>query len=206
MSISWIVFVGGRITLPVIAGIALGVVMIIAFAIVFNSPSGSNSSTLPRISSRDTIHIVENELQRFTNEVGMKYGVDYRITDIAIDVPKFANYTLTYVSFKEFEEKNMKLPLVYVNSNGTVFHILENGSSEYVGECHTGLFTYCGSRPPFELGYEGRLVYGMEVLALSKDNLKESLFYIVDAMNGEIVDSTHVRYEKVQQGLKLPPT
>jgi hypothetical protein len=128
------VFVGSRIALAVITGLAAGIIMIIVFAVAFNSQSLTTPST-SRISSQEAIHIVENDLQRFNNEVGSKYGVDYRISDIAIGVPKFANYTPSYVPFEEFKEKDMKLPLVHVGSNDniTVTRISENGSSEYIG-------------------------------------------------------------------------
>jgi hypothetical protein len=158
-------------------------------------PASSLFPTSAKLSQDDALDIVENDIQRWNSETGTKYGVDYRITDIAVNVPKFANYTPSYVSFEEFKERDMKLPVVYVSSNGTVIHVLENGTSEYVGECHTGLLTYCGYRPPFELGYEERLVYGVEILALSRDNPKVPLFFLVDAMNGQIVDSTFVRGE-----------
>ena len=192
---------GSRITLLVIAGLVVGIIMIIVFATAFNSQSSTTSST-PRISSQEAIDIVENDLKRVTNEVGSKYGVEYiRITGIAVDVPKFANYTPSYVPIEEFKEKDMKLPLVRVGSNDniTVTRIFENGSSEYIGECHTSLLTYCGYRPPFELGYEGRLVYGIEMLVMSNDNPKTSLFYVVDATNGQIVDSTYVRMQNSQK-------
>jgi hypothetical protein len=191
-------------SIPVIAGLSIGILLIVIFALVsFNS---SSKSTFSELSSDDAIRIVENDLKRVTEEIGSKYGVDYVIiTGIAVDVPKFANYTPSYVPFEEFKEKHMKLPLVYVSSNDTVIHILENGSSQHIGQCHTGLLTYCGYRPPFELGYKGRLIYGVEMLVSSDDNMKTPLFYVIDAKNGQIVDSTYVRYEKEQQGLKLLP-
>ena len=115
----------GRISLPVFAGLAVGIGMIFILAIVFNSLNNSTSPTSPRISSDDSIRIVGNDILRWNREV----GINYTVTDIAISVPKFSNYVPTYVPFKEFKEKDMRLPLVYVgsNSNVTVTRIFENG-------------------------------------------------------------------------------
>jgi hypothetical protein len=189
--------VDNRITVVVIAALSIGILLMVIFALMPFILLGN--SAISGLSSDDAVRIVENDLQRRNS---------YRITDIAVDVPKFANYTLTYVSFNEFREHNMTLPLIRVGSNDnlTVTRIFENGSSEYVGECGTGFLTYCGYRPPFELDYEGKLVYEIEILASSNDNPKETLFYVVDAMDGEIVDSTLLRNDKVQQGLKILPT
>lgn len=194
---------GGRISPPVIAGLIVGIGLIIILAVFVNLSTSSISPVTPKISSDDAIHIVGNDILKWNRE----HGINFTVTDIAIDVPRFSNYSPTYVSYQEFKKQDMKLPLVFVSPNDTIIQILENHTSKIVGQCHAGLrfLTYCGYLAPFELGYKGRLVYGVEMLGLSNDNQKEKRFYVVDAMNGQIVDSTYVRYVKEQQGVRLLP-
>jgi hypothetical protein len=176
-----------------VSGIGIGTAasMILYFYAIQSSP---DSPATPRISSSDAIHIAENDIDRWNSVDGKKYGVNYRITDIAVNPPRVLNETLDYIPIEEFRQEGGKLPLVYVSSNNrTVLRIYENGTSENIGQCNTALSTYCGYLPPFKLDYQGRLVYGVHIQGLSKDDLKEPLFFLVDAKNGQIVDSTFAR-------------
>jgi hypothetical protein len=141
----------------------------------------------PRISQYDAIRIVESDFK------ARQIGYD-RITGIIV------NESSGYVPFKDFEEKNLLLPLVYVHPNGTLFHIAAS-DYENLGQCDGGLHAYCGFLEPYDFDYNGRLVYGVEVLLWDRDTGDDArgfpFLYIVDAVNGEIVDSTFLRDEKL---------
>lgn len=148
----------------------------------------------PELSTADAMRTIQDDLDKWNRDYGPDYDVTYRVTDIAINRTTVAQQTLGYVSFEEFNDTNMKLPLVYIHPNGTVLLASENGY-ENMGECGAGLSTYCGYLWPFNFDYQGRLVYGAEVLA-SNGSTKEPLFYVVDAVNGQIVDSTFLRMQQ----------
>lgn len=99
-----------------------------------------------------------------------------------------------YVPMDEFRGSNLKLPLVYVHPNDTLFMITDDGYQNR-GVCNSGIYAYCGYLPHFSFNYGSRLVYGVEVLIESDEALA---MYIIDASNGEIVDSTFLRREWVR--------
>lgn len=145
--------------------------------------------TFPRrLSQDDVISIIENDFKSRQNDYDRINGI-------------IVNNTSGYVRIEEFEEKNLKLPLVYIHPNGTHFHVTDMGY-ENIGECNGGLIAYCGYMPPYNFDYKGKLVYGVEVLLFNEDNLPDvdyargfPFLYIVDANTGEIVDSTFLREE-----------
>lgn len=98
------------------------------------------------------------------------------------------------------------MPLVYVHPNGTLIQLTRN-ASENIGYCNSGLFAYCGYLEPYYFDFKGRLVYGVEVLLWHGDvggeARGEPFMYVVDAVDGNIVDSTFLRtehYKETQEG------
>jgi hypothetical protein len=152
------------------------------------TPSIPNSA---KLTQDEAIRIVENDF--------MSRQSDYdRINGIIV------NNTSGYVRIEEFQEKNLTLPLVYVHPNGSLILITDNGY-ENIGGCNSGRSAYCAYLDPYYFDYKGRLVYGVEVLLWNQDNPPEAesgrgfpFLYIVDAMNGEIVDSTFLRSEHIK--------
>ncbi|GEM_PF-3556655 len=147
------------------------------------------------LSQDDAILIVENDFRSRQNEYD-------RITGI------IAHKADRYVPIEEFKDHNMKLPLVYVHPNGTLFDATANGY-ENVGQCNSGRTAYCGFLDPYFFDYRGRLVYGVEVLLWDGDNPPEAesgrgipFLYIVDADSGKIVDSSFLRAESKGQSLE----
>lgn len=140
-----------------------------------------------RISQEDAIRIAE---------VDLKVRLDdfHGITKIIV------NNTSDYVPFDEFEEKNLELPLVWVNSNDTLLRVTQDGH-ENMGQCDSGLTAYCGYLPPFDFSYRGKLVYGVEVVASYNEDYGVPFLYIIDAVTGDIVDSTFLRDEKIHEGV-----
>lgn len=145
----------------------------------------------PRITQYDAIRIVESDFKARQSDYD-------RITGIIV------NNTSGYVRIEEFRERNLTLPLVYVAPNGDLIRITDDGY-ENTGACNLGLHAYCGYLEPYNFDYRGRLVYGIEVFLSDTDNPPEAEFgrgfpflYIVDANNGEIVDSTFLRDEKIR--------
>jgi hypothetical protein len=116
----------------------------------------------------------------------------YRIIGIS------ANASLTdlnYVSLDEFYARNLTVPLVYIHPNQSLIQALGNGQYHKIGQCTTGLVSYCGYLIPFELNYKEHLVYSVEVMTTQGNDGQVGLFYLIDAMNGKIVDSNFVRSE-----------
>jgi hypothetical protein len=161
------------------------------FTFLYFSMTYSVDTSIPTsamLSQDDAIRIVENDF--------MSRQSDYdRITGIIV------NNISGYVRIEEFRDKNLTLPLVYVHPNGTLIQITDDGY-ESIGGCNTGLSAYCAYLEPYNFDYKGRLVYGVEVLLSYEDNPPEAdsgrgfpFLYIVDAMNGEILDSTFLREE-----------
>lgn len=155
------------------------------FSVSLLTPSTAN------LSPDEAIRIVENDFKNRQSEYD-------RITGIIV------NNTSGYVRIEEFRKRNLTLPLVYVHPNGTLLRITLDGYED-MGGCNTGLFAYCGYLEPFNFDYKGGLVYGVEVLLWNMENPPEAEFgrgvpflYIVDANNGEIVDSTFLRDEHIR--------
>ena len=149
-------------------------------------PMDKTIPTLPRLSSYEAIQMVEKDFKSRQSDYDRINGI-------------VANATSGYVRVEEFWFKNLPLPLVYAHPNGTLFHITDNGY-ENMGGCNSGLIAYCSYLPPYNFDYKGRLVYGVEVLLSNEENLPSvdyargfPFLYIVDANNGEIVDSTFLR-------------
>lgn len=141
-----------------------------------------NSITIPtaRISQAQAIQIVENDLKnRFSDFNGIRSIV----------------YNDTYIPFSEFLAKNKELPLVYVHPNGTLIPII-NGTHTFRGACLVAYGTYCAFLPPFSLDYKSRLMYGLDIsYERSSMNRGTPDFYAVDAVSGDIVDSSFLRSE-----------
>ncbi|HKU50521.1 MAG TPA: hypothetical protein VJP79_11260 [Nitrososphaera sp.] len=178
------------IGLPVIAGLAVGISLVIILSVYVDERGSLGEHRSARISQDDAISIVEANLKDWNNHEGVVYGINYTIADIAIDVPKTLGGHTTYISISEFEKQEVKLPLVYLSDNGTLI-LVENGRDTIIRQCINGLDYYCGYLWPFEIDYRESMFYSVQILALAKD--KEQLFFWVDANSGEIVDSTFVR-------------
>lgn len=146
--------------------------------------------TSAKLSQDEAMRIVENDFRSRQTEYDRINGI-------------IVNNTSGYVKIEEFRERNLALPLVYVNPNSSLIRITEDGY-ENIGRC-SGLHAYCGYLEPYNFDYKGRLVYGVEVLLWNMDNPPEAesgrgfpFLYIVDANNGEIVDSTFLRGEHIR--------
>lgn len=171
------------------------------FILLYFSITYSPQHVIPmvaKLNQDEAIRIVENDFRNRQSDYD-------RITGIMV------NNTSGYVRIEEFHQKNLKLPLVYVHPNSTLIHITDDGYKN-MGRCNTGLSAYCAYLEPYNFDYEGRLVYGVEVLLGNQDNPPEAesgrglpFLYIVDAMNGEIVDSTFIREEAYLQRQYTPP-
>ncbi|MCI0562537.1 MAG: hypothetical protein MN733_28970 [Nitrososphaera sp.] len=133
-------------------------------------------TTEPRLTQDDAIRIADADLSsRLDDYDGIKGIID--------------NEMARYVPFEEFNRENLGLPLIYVHPNGSLIHITANGYRN-MGYCSSGLFAYCGYLPPYSFDTTGKLVYAVEV----KTDVDVILFmYIIDAMDGKIVDSTFLR-------------
>ena len=149
-------------------------------------PMDKTIPTLTKLSQYDAIQIVEKDFKIRQSDYDGINGI-------------VVNATSGYVRIEEFWFKTLELPLVYTHPNGTLFRITGNGY-ENMGECNSGLIAYCGYLPPYNFDYKGRLLYGIEVLLSSEENLPDvdyargfPFLYIVDANSGEIVDSTFLR-------------
>lgn len=93
-----------------------------------------------------------------------------------------------YVPAEEFHRNNMQLPLIYIHPAGTLVFV--NGTDIAPGYyCDSGLYPYCGFAPPFNLNSKGRLIYGVDIVW----NSGAPDIFAVDAVTGEIVDSTSLR-------------
>jgi hypothetical protein len=161
------------------------------FILLYFSTTHSISSTIPtsaKLSQDEAIRIVENDFRNRQSEYDRINGI-------------IVNSTSGYVKIEEFRERHLKLPLVYVDPNGNLIRITV-GDYVNIGRCDTGTTAYCGYLEPYGFDYKGRLVYGVEVLLWNMDNPPEAdlgrgfpFLYIIDANNGEIVDSTFLRSE-----------
>lgn len=138
---------------------------------------------LPKISQTEAIKTVENDLK---NHVKNSTKI-LRIVDDVGDQQK-------YIPFSEFQTNNKILPLVFVSTNGTLLTI-NNASLRINGWCNMGTYTYCGYMQPFNLDYKSRLVYGLDIIYGDNDADMQPAFYAVDAVSGEIVDSSFLRSE-----------
>jgi hypothetical protein len=159
----------------------------VMFALLYVSMTYSVAFVLPTaaLSQDDAISTVENDFRSRQTEYD-------RIT--AIIAPDEAD---RYVPINEFRDRDLKLPLVYVHPNGTLFDITETGYKNGV-QCSSGLTAYCGFLDPYFFDYRVRLVYGVEVLSWNSDVIGARGFpflYIVDATSGKIVDSSFLRHE-----------
>ena len=145
----------------------------------------------PRITQDKAIKIAEDDLKKHVGSDNYK-GI------ILIIV----NRTSGYVPFDKFHSQNLTIPLVYVHHNGSLTDIDRNnkGNTKNLGQCNDGLTAYCSFLPPFNFDYRGRLVYGVEVVASYDDINGIPFLYILDANSGEIVDSTFLRDEKLDEG------
>lgn len=181
--------------LALVAGVGI-VLAILYFGIKYPTNPNSAIPTSPRISTIKAIQIIQDDINKQTRRYLGYNQVSVRITDIAINRTKIAQNGLAYVSLEDFNKKNMKLPLVYINPNRTVFLVDESGYRS-MGECYTGLSTYCGYLPPYNLHYQNRLLYGAELQVAETGKNKGPEVYAVDAINGEIVDSYWLRNDKV---------
>jgi hypothetical protein len=173
---------------PVAAGLAVGICLIAIFSFTFK-PLSTKIAT-PSISQEQAIKIVDNDLRQRL--------VDYRSIERII-----VNNTSGYVSIEEFRSKNMILPLVYVSPSGQLV-LLNSGINETapgqknLGFCTSPLDAYCGFLPHFNFDYRGKVVYGIEVIASYDDAYGVPFLYIVDGVDGDIVDSTFLRDEKIR--------
>jgi hypothetical protein len=138
----------------------------------------------PRISQEQAIEIADNDLRKHLDGY---HGITHVIV----------NNTSGYVPFDEFKSKNMALPVVYVSPEGELILLAPTGYDN-LGYCTDALYSYCGFMPHFNFVYEGKLVYGVEVAASYGEAHGVPFFHMVDAVNGEIVDSTFLRSEKIR--------
>lgn len=113
--------------IAVVVGIAAIIATILASFFYFTqSNSTTSASTLPTLSSIDVLNIVQDNVERWNSAEEKKFHINYKITDIATNPPKILNDTINYMPTEKFNEKNMKLPLIYISPNNrTVFRILE---------------------------------------------------------------------------------
>lgn len=179
---------GGSAIIVFISGLS------VMFILLYISTTYSVSPMIPtsaKLSQDEAIRIVENDFRSRQSEYDRINGI-------------IVNNTSGYVKIEEFREMNLTMPLVYVDPNGNLIRITEDGY-ENIGGCNSGLFAYCGYLEPYNFDYKGRLVYGVEVLLWNMDNPPEAesargfpFMYIVDANNGEIVDSTFLRDEYIR--------
>ena len=138
---------------------------------------------LPKISQKDAIKIIENDLK---NHVSNTTKI-LKIVDVIGDQDK-------YIPFSEFQTNNKIVPLVFVSNNDTLLTI-NNASLRINYLCNMGTIAYCGYMPPFNLDYKSHLVYGFDIVYGNNDSNMEPSFYAVDAVSGDIVDSGFLRNE-----------
>lgn len=138
---------------------------------------------LPKISQKDAVKIIENDLK---NRVSNTTKI-LKIVDVIGDQDK-------YVPFLEFQTNNKIIPLVFVSNNDTLLTI-NNASLRINYLCNMGTIAYCGYMPPFNLDYKSHLVYGFDIVYGDNDSNMEPSFYAVDAVSGDIVDSGFLRNE-----------
>ncbi|HEY8140422.1 MAG TPA: hypothetical protein VIE86_05005 [Nitrososphaera sp.] len=165
----------------------------IMFVFLYLSITYSVEFVIPTaaLSQDDAIRIVEDDFRSRQSEYD-------RITTI------IAHKADRYVPINEFRDRNLKLPLIYVHSNGTLFDITESGY-ENLYQCDRGLTAYCGFLDPYFFDYRGRLVYGVEVHLWHGEVIGARGFpflYIVDATSGEIVDSSFLRSESKARSIE----
>lgn len=171
MASSWV-----YLTLSVVAAlIALGVVAI-------NTALNQNilAGITPRISQEEALKIVEDDLRRH-------YSDFKQIGGIVME-------SMTYIPMSEFYSKEMKLPLIYIHPNATLIKI-KGGERTVLYKCEQGVYPYCGFLSPFNLNSKGRLIYGLDIYWVSHSNDKIPDIYAVDAITGEVVDSSFLRSE-----------
>jgi hypothetical protein len=143
-----------------------------------------------RIPQEQAIQIADNDLR---NHLDDYHGI----------LKIIVNSTSGYVPIDEIKTKNMTLPIVYVSPSGQLI-LFNRGidhsvlDQENLGYCNEPLSAYCGFLPHFNFDYRGKVVYGVEVIASYDDAYGVPFLYIVDAVNGDIVDSTFLRDEKIR--------
>lgn len=165
----------------------------VIFILLYFSTTYSGSSAIPtsaKLSQDEAIGIVEEDFRSRQSEYDRINGI-------------IVNSTSGYVKIEEFREQNLKLPLVYVDPDGSLIRVTNTGFENF-GACNDVLVAYCAYLPPYNFDYKGRLVYGVEVLLWDRGNPPEvesgrgfPFLYMVDANNGEIVDSTFLRSERL---------
>ena len=175
-----------KISIVISAAAALVIATIIANPNI-SSDGEINPKSIPatgRVSQNTAIQAVERDLSGRKEE--------YKIEQIATNAAGPGD-KLHYVSLEEFRDQSLRLPLVYIHPNQTLIEVLGDNQYRKMGVCTTALVTYCGYLPPLNIDYKGHLVYGIEIMVLPKNGDSVGLFYLVDAINGRILDSPFIR-------------
>jgi hypothetical protein len=131
----------------------------------------------PKISQEQAIALVEDDLRA-------KYPDEF-VKIILMEKPGNG-----YIPIEEFMQSKMQVRLIYIHPTGSLVFI--DGANIMPGYyCESGVYTYCGFAPPFNLNSKGRLVYGIDFVW----NSGQPDAYAVDSITGEIVDSFSLRRE-----------
>ncbi len=105
------------------------------------------------------------------------------------EVRIIGNDKQNFVAAEKFHAENMKLPLIFIHTSGTLVFV--NDTSLTPGyHCDSGTMPFCGFAEPFNLYSKDRLVYGIDMISNQGPEI-----YAVDAVSGEIVQSSYLKSE-----------
>lgn len=169
---------------PVLVGLAVGIIVVVLFAVFLSESIVGTFSTYPQISQKQAISIAEKDLQIHSFSDNRTQNSIAAITPSLLD---------EYRPVSEFLSGELQLPLEYYHQGGT-FYEVNSTSHMVIGKWRNdqpagGFHQYNGKFGPYlELG-KGRLYWILDCV----DARGSPCLYNVDAMTGEILDSTYIR-------------
>lgn len=160
------------LSVPIIAGLAVGIAIIILFSLTFKTASVPTSPTLPQ---KQAIDIAAQDLttKYIKNPENIKIYTIIGHGDAA------------YIPAENFTKQNWILhPLVYVSTDGA-FYII-NATTHVATKCHS---PYCPLPEKAMKTIEGRLAWVVDLASACKNYPEHATYlqYAIDAENGEIL-------------------